>query len=422
MRMSQLLVSLVILIASCEWKPVEIAIDSESTIKNIVMVVGDTTTFCLEGSEFSQIDGLDTSIAMVIESIGTDHEKELVIVGVAAGELKLYFNYQPIGGIEAEPSRASYLIQLLVTESIPLSVNVGEELVLNFSSHLSVEQLAALDSVTFIVGESNPGGQIDLIAQVGSISEIFILGEAPGLADLEILCYDSSANQITVLSFRVEISILKTVFAEMFTNSGCVNCPEANHYLDNISAEFANVFTVVRYHVNWTDPFDPMNLYNPAEAENRRAYYNIFAAPGFVLEGTLITSLDEDDWSGRVFNASQEVTPIYISPVNIVESVDSLFLDYDLKTFGENLTDLTIWSMVLEDSIDYAGTNGEVLHMDVMRDMTYTSASSLNSIMNIQHSLKKPDNYGSTGPMNILLFVQSEADKAMLQSRKQNLY
>jgi len=165
-----------------------------------------------------------------------------------------------------------------------------------------------------------------------------------------------------------------------------------------------------------------MNLYNPGEVENRRAYYNIIAAPGFVLEGTLINSLDEDDWSGRVFNASQEVAPIYIGPVDVLETVDSLHLEFELNSFTLSLSDLTVWSLVLEDSIEYAGPNGEDLHMDVMRDMTSISLGGINGFKMIQHSLKKPDNYGTAGPMNLMVFIQADSDKSVLQSRKQNLY
>ena len=58
----------------------------------------------------------------------------------------------------------------------------------------------------------------------------------------------------------------------------------------------------------------------------------------------------------------------------------------------------------------------------VMRDMTYTSTATLNGIMTVHHSLKKPDDYGTAGPMNLMVFLQSDSDKSVLQSRKQNLY
>jgi hypothetical protein len=273
-----------------------------------------------------------------------------------------------------------------------------------------------------IVGEQNPGGRLGIENILGENTKLVILGEEPGFVELIIECYDADHNLIEALFYEIELSINKVVLAELFTNTGCVNCPEANHYLDNISVAFPEDFSLVRYHVNWTDPFDPMNLYNPVDVEGRRAYYNIFAAPGLVLDGTLVSSLDEDDWSGRVFNASQDMTPVYISPIDVAESLDSLHLEFDLNSFSSTVTDITIWSLVLEDSIEYAGSNGETIHMDVMRDMTSNPMGVLSGLSTIQHSLKKPDDYGATGPMNLLVFVQSDLDKAVLQSHKQNLY
>ena len=60
--------------------------------------------------------------------------------------------------------------------------------------------------------------------------------------------------------------------------------------------------------------------------------------------------------------------------------------------------------------------------MDVMRDMAFTSLSNLNGLITFQHSLKKPDDYGVAGPMELIVFVQSESSKYVLQARKQLLY
>ena len=220
----------------------------------------------------------------------------------------------------------------------------------------------------------------------------------------------------------VETNILKKVLVELFTNSGCVNCPEANLYLDNISAVYADDMNIVRYHVNWTDPNDPMNLYNPTEVLDRVLYYSVFAVPAFVVDGAPSGTLNEADWSGRIAAASNETAQVYISAIDVVESIDSLHLEFELKTFGVNMTALTAWSLVSEDSIHFLGTNGEDLHMQVMRDMTSTDISALDNSMVIQQSLKKPADYGATGPMNLLIYVQGESDKAILQSRAQNLY
>ncbi|MCF7825046.1 MAG: hypothetical protein K9M55_02520 [Candidatus Marinimicrobia bacterium] len=420
--MRSLLAISLLFIWSCEWRPDEIQIDSTATIENINVVIGDTISLHIEGSNFSLIQGLDNAIAEVNDVVNVEQGRELEIIGLNPGALKLFFKYTSPTASDSEPVTASYLIHLGVTESIPLSVNVGEQLQLDISTYLSLEQLVQLDTIAIIVAQEIPGGEISIEELADSTTGILIYGLKPGYSGLQILCLDSNNNQIAAFTFMVEISIHKVVLAELFTNTGCVNCPQANEYLDRISAEFGNDFALVRYHVNWTDPFDPMNLYNPGEVESRRAYYNIFAAPGLVLDGTLVTTLDEDDWSGRVSNATLQIPQVYISAVDIVESIDSLHLQVDVNSFGTLLADLTVWSLVFEDSIEYAGSNGETLHMNVMRDMAFSSIGELNTLNTIRHSLKKPDDYGVAGPMNLMVFIQSEDDKSILQTRKQKLY
>lgn len=421
MRKLMLLLTLV-LFWSCDWQPEEVLLDGLSVVEDHIITVGDTVSIELleHGTNFSPIENPDTSVVEIINHLETALGSQLLLVGKSEGEFEFSFSYE-VSDAADESKTARYFVSVRVSESIPLNIHIGEPFELDYSTDLTTEQFTALDSVFILVGQNDPGGSISVENVPGDNTSIILSGEAPGYASLIIETYDSTGSLITSIFYEINVSILKVVLAELYTNTGCVNCPEANHYLDNLLAHYADELAVVRYHVNWTDPFDPMNLYNPSEVEARRAYYNIFAAPGLVLEGTLVTTLDEDDWSSRIFTAANEETSLYISPITVLESLDSLHLEYDIKTFGLGYSDLTSWSLVLEDSIEYMGSNGENIHMQVMRDMSATPITSLNSLQTIQHSLKKPDDYGTGDPMNLLVFIQSEPDKAILQSRKQSL-
>ncbi|NQT62988.1 MAG: hypothetical protein HQ556_08540 [Candidatus Marinimicrobia bacterium] len=409
---------LIFLVFACEWAPEPIGVKGINTYQSLKVVTGLSYSIEIEGTEFIWDEYPDTSIVIVeLTSSGN-----LSLFGKGLGISSLTLSYVFDEGIEETVGGAGQFTLLVeVIDGYPISLNIGQSELVLLTDYLDAHSINLADSVDI---RYNSSGEsiFNNIEYDNVISGINIHSLRPGEESAYITLLNAGDTLAPTLKYVIDNTINKQVLAELFTNTGCVNCPEANHYLDNISAEFVDDFTLVRYHVNWTDPFDPMNLYNPGEVESRRAYYNIFAAPGLVIDGTLVTSLDEDDWSGRVFNASQGLTPVYIGSIDLVESVDSLHLEFELNSFSSSLTDITIWSLVMEDSIEYAGSNGETLHMDVMRDMTSTPISVLSGLSTIQHSLKKPDNYGTVGPMNLLVFVQADLDKSVLQSRKQNLY
>jgi hypothetical protein len=420
MRIRHILIPLLLFLWTCDWQPDEIQIESRASFENYNLVVGDTLTIQVEGSDFSQIEGLDETIAEVVDLLADG--KTLQIIALSIGELKLFFRYTPPLTSGEEIMTASYAIRINVTESIPLFIDVGESQSLDVSNYLTNEQLIAIDSLAIVSGGMSPLNRITLEPVDGETTQFSLTGVAPGTTMFQVEYYDVNRIRIITLYYQVTVSIHKLVFAELFTNTGCVNCPEANGYLDDISHEFGEDFVIVRYHVNWTDPFDPMNLYNPGEVESRRAYYNIIAAPGLVIDGTHVSTLDLDDWSGRVSNASLTIPTAYISEIDVMESIDSLYLDFDLNPFGTPLSDLLVWSVVVEDSIEYAGSNGEDLHMNVMRDMSFTSVGNLEELTTFQHSLKKPDDYGMAGPMGLIVFIQAQSSKSVIQARKQALY
>lgn len=411
-----------LLIISCEWRPAEIDVDGSATVRNVSIVVGDTAMVYVIGSNFSEVEGQDQSIVQLSTVSSKSTEYRVEMIGVNPGRLILYFTYELPHEGEGEVVKASYTIRLNVTESIPFGSSVGETQTVDFSEVLSNDELSMLDSVAVILPSDGSEDNVSVVVDPIQLSLVQLTGQKPGVTTIIFECFDSNQQLIASLAYEFTISITKIVLAEMYTNSGCINCPEANHYLDNLIAAYEGNLVAVRYHVNWTDPFDPMNLYNPTEVETRRAYYNIFLVPSLVLDGDEVSTLDEDDWFARVLTASGETAPLYISSVDLIESVDSLHIEYDLNSFDTSLSNLTAWSIVYEDSIHYEGTNGEDLHNQVMRDMQATSIPSMTDLIQIQHSLKKPADYGVLGPMGILVFVQSDSDKAILQSRNQIIY
>ncbi|NQV14760.1 hypothetical protein HQ531_04820 [bacterium] len=416
MRHTILIFVISILFWSCEWEPDQVEVDVKTSYRILNIAVGDTAKIDIRGIGFDPLEGIDTSIVKVIERIESD-SAHYTFIGKVAGQVDLILRYQleltPNSGLEP----ATMYLKLTFSNGVPLGIHVGDSLSVDLLDYFDSMTLATIDSMS--VSRSGPNFWVDLDLNSGIIR---IEALSPGINDLLLLPYNIEGQQLTPLLFEVSSSIRKVVLAEMFTNSGCVNCPQANGYLDNIYESYSEDLVVLRYHVNWTDPADPMNLYNPTEVWTRVLYYSAFAAPGFVLDGSLVGTLDEADWIGRVGLAAAGATPLYISPVDFIESSDSLFINYKLDTFGENLNSVVCWSTVIEDSIEFLGSNGEDIHMQVMRDMEFTLIPEIDSVITIHHSLKKPDDFGSANPMSLLVFVQSESDKMVLQARQTSLF
>ena len=402
---------------SCQWAPAEIDIDVKSTFSRINIAVGDTAQLDINGFDFYSFSGVDPDVVEILVETSNEGVGHFQFIGIAAGQLDISTKYSPFSHDET----ASYYINLNISEGIPLALYIGEPLLLNLGDYFDESLLSELDSISLLSTDGSEIPLVDFEIDV-ELKRITLLGVRPGFNEYQVVMYDGVGIQIAPLLLECDIKIRNFVLAEMFTNSGCVNCPEANGYLDNIYDARSDQLNVVRYHVSWTDPNDPMNLYNPSEVTDRVLYYNSFLAPSFIVNGVLISSLDENDWVNRIISAASSEAVLYLSPIDVQESNDSLFLDFDLETFGVELGSMTCWSLVLEDSIEFAGSNGEDLHMQVMRDMSSSSLAGSESAFTIQHSLKKPDDFGAGQLMSLLVFVQSDADKSILQSRKHFLY
>jgi len=408
---------LVIFLGSCDWSPEQVEIYKYDAFQSLKVVTGVKTRFEIEGYDIVIDDAGDSSIVRI-----TPNDSGFIeFTGRNEGQTNLIFSY--VVSEEEEPlssTLARITFDIEVVNGVPLSVFVEDSIGIDLHDYIDANLVNQVDSVDIRYTEGTSSINTEIVLDIDSLI-LAIKGVSPGREGLAITFFSETDSLVPTILFEISTTIEKKVFAEMFTNSGCVNCPEANHILDNVNEEYSRELTVVRYHVNWTDPEDPMNLYNPTDVENRRAYYNIIAAPSLVLDGSLIGSLDENDWSARIGLSAASETNIYISPVHLLESADSLFLDFELNSFGLEYHSLTCWSLVFEDSIEYAGSNGEVIHMQVMRDITSTSISSMSELIPIQHSLKKPPLYDNGRPTSLIVFVQSEVDKRIIQSRKQRL-
>ena len=152
----------------------------------------------------------------------------------------------------------------------------------------------------------------------------------------------------------------------MFTNSGCPPCLALNLELDTWTPTQANSVAVVRIHLWWPFPNDPMHLDNEAQTIAFMNDFDVAALPEFWMDGT-VTSNSRLNWSVPTLEAAKfKPTPMRITPVLYDFVQEELTVEIDIM---EPMTaaDYRLICMFTEDDIQHDGGNGETVHHQAFR-------------------------------------------------------
>ncbi|MCF6238694.1 MAG: hypothetical protein L3J79_07775, partial [Candidatus Marinimicrobia bacterium] len=376
----------------------------------INLAQGDTLDMFITGHDVV-IEGVTTPNVVTAEILSSF---SIRLIGENIGETQLIVKYllNVVGGPKA--TGIAYWI-ISVTDGIPLQLTLGEAKTVQLADYLSAEQFDRIDSISVLLPDSLAEGDMDV--QIAG-STVSLQSNLPGVKRVEILALDRLGVQIIPLLFETQTSIWKRVLGELFTNAGCVNCPVANENFDHLYEEYPENFTAIRYHVFWTDPNDPMNLYNPTEVEDRRLFYGgSYEAPRLLMEGVPTADYENLDALKIFVNlALDSGSDVHIWKPAFNSTGDSLFVDYRIQNFGAALDNLICWTVLTENSIYYAGTNGETIHMQVMRDMTATEIAELDGVLTVQQGLKLAPEYAASAAFHLVIFLQDLHTKEILQT------
>lgn len=253
---------------------------------------------------------------------------------------------------------------------------------------------------------------------------IRVAGIKPGSTQMRVSVWQAGVN--TTLELQLHTFIRRTALVELFTNAGCVPCAPANQLLDDFREnDTTGTLSIIRYHVNWPSPNDPMYHYNPSESVSRVMYYGIVQAPTLIVDGKL-TAQDQSFWPQQIRQAGSVESQMTVSIVEMtpVDS-DSVAVEFRIQSYAPgDLTGLRIMSVVTEDSVEFAGENGEDIHMQVMRDYVVTTPVSLVAEGELTgvNRLKWRAGNGNPARYVVTVFIQSDADKMILQATQKSLY
>ena len=216
----------------------------------------------------------------------------------------------------------------------------------------------------------------------------------------------------------------KSVLVEVVTNAGCIPCLPVNHVLDEILDEQKDNMTMIRYHWNSPLPIDPMYDYNPADVELRRVMYDVIFCPVVIINGVHILNGQnhvENNANNVVLSEIAQESVLFLGHTSSLIG-DSIYVDMEIRPFETINESVKSWAIVVEDSIEYAAYNGELIHNQVMRDLQSGEEWQLlqkDGIYTSQISLLKPEGYSSENPFfHVITMVQSVETNRVFQSNR----
>jgi hypothetical protein len=236
------------------------------------------------------------------------------------------------------------------------------------------------------------------------------------------LIYGAFINVCLMVIFLISAaySTERIVIAEFFNNITCANCPDARQALDQLVQNYDSNFVSIRYHVWWADPDDPFWLYNQSEIQARNNYYNNVYTPHCFFDGTIDGMHTYWNWEIIIQGQILVDSPLdikYFATFDSVSLTGDLYI-YVIAVSNISQTDLRLRIAITENNLVY----GDETFNQVFRDMI-PDTSGIPFIITQGDTVEFFEQYSCPESLiyqncEIVLFVQSDIDKEILQSNR----
>lgn len=226
----------------------------------------------------------------------------------------------------------------------------------------------------------------------------------------------------------------RNVLLEEWTSSTCGPCAANNPTIDAFIAARFDSIVAIKYHMNWPAPGnDPMYLYNPQQANDRRFYYGVNSVPHVIMDGIVNPSYPYSNPPSlpNAFYPRKNVgTPISLSVINTRLPGDTIQADISLQ-ISTPLPAGQYYLRVhaIERHIHYntpPGTNGEMDFYDVFRkaypNSTGTAIPTTAGIYNFTFKYPLDMAVWVDSMIYTAVFVQNDANKEILNAAKSRNY
>lgn len=208
------------------------------------------------------------------------------------------------------------------------------------------------------------------------------------------------------------------VLIEIFTNTSCIPCVEANTYLDEIyelhgvTSSDASV-VILRIHTTLFAG-DPFYLYNTTDNNARMAFYpnSAIVNPRTFLSGAFLGNYSSSAWTNKINVELADTRTYAIKLINNYDSVSRTgSINLRIKQVsGPVFNDLVYQVAVAENNIIYSAPNGETQFNNTFRDFItppngepFTISPGQSKSYNLNYSIDSQINQNNT---DLLVFVQ----------------
>jgi len=226
------------------------------------------------------------------------------------------------------------------------------------------------------------------------------------------------SGQFSFSTSLESINPTNKVLVELFTNTSCIPCVEANTYLDEIfnlqgvTLNDANV-VILRYHTTLFAG-DPFYLYNTTDNNARMSFYpnSAIVNPRTFLLGGYMGAFSMNSWTNKINEFLADTRTYAIKLTNTYDSVTrNGNINIQIKQVsGEVYSDLVYHVAVAENGIMYNAPNGETHFDNTLRDLvtpptgqTFTISPGQTNSYNQSYSVSPEIDQNNT---DIVVFIQ----------------
>jgi hypothetical protein len=220
------------------------------------------------------------------------------------------------------------------------------------------------------------------------------------------------------------------VLVELFTNTSCIPCVDANQFLDavnnleGVTNNDTNVI-IIRYHTTLFAG-DPFYLYNTTDNNARMSYYpnSAIVNPRTFLLGIFMGNFASATWINKI---NQQLGEERSFGVGLTKSYDTVSrsgsINIAINQFsGGAYSDLVYHAALIENGIQSAAPNGETQFENTMRDLI-TPPDGQPFTINSGQTSNFSNSFNIPGEINqnktdIIVFVQRVSTKEILGVEK----